>query len=294
MDAVTTEAVLRFTISDTGIGIPHDKQWQIFGAFVQADASTTRRFGGTGLGLTISAHLVEMMGGRIWLTSEPGRGSRFRFVARFGLQHRESEQPPAPILGRLRALVVDDNPTSRAILRELLGSWRMHADVADGARTALTMMKEAAAGRSAYDLVLADAVMPGPDGFALARDIAGDAALSTAKVIVLTSPDAPSRETRGLQRTIVAQLTKPVKQSDLMDAILNAFGGDVTVSGATSTPSQTELPHASPPPARPPRGRQSHEPEAGRALSRRAWRSSDGGEHWPRRGGTSGGGACTT
>ena len=179
VDAVTTEAVLRFTISDTGIGIPHDKQWQIFGAFVQADASTTRRFGGTGLGLTISAHLVEMMGGRIWLTSEPGRGSRFRFVARFGLQHRESEQPLAPILGRLRALVVDDNPTSRAILRELLGSWRMHADVADGARAALTMMKEAAAGRSAYDLVLADAVMPGPDGFALARDIAGDAALSS-------------------------------------------------------------------------------------------------------------------
>ena len=242
VDAVTTEAVLRFTISDTGIGIPHDKQWQIFGAFVQADASTTRRFGGTGLGLTISAHLVELMGGRIWLTSEPGRGSRFRFVARFGLQHRESEQPLAPILGRLRALVVDDNPTSRAILRELLGSWRMHADVADGARTALTMMKEAAAGRSAYDLVLADAVMPGPDGFALARDIAGDAALSIAKVIVLTSPDAPSRETRGLRRTIVAQLTKPVKQSDLMDAILNAFGGDVTGSAATSTPSQPELP----------------------------------------------------
>jgi PAS domain S-box-containing protein len=237
VDAVTAEAVLRFTISDTGIGIPHDKQWQIFGAFVQADPSTTRRFGGTGLGLTISAHLVEMMGGRIWLTSEPGRGSRFRFVARFGLKPREAEQPPEPILGRLRALVVDDNPTSRAILQELLASWRMHVEVADSAAAALAALKQAAAGRQAFDLVLADAVMPGADGYALARDIAGDAALAIAKVIVLTPPDVPSRATDGLRKTIVAQLTKPAKQSDLLDAILNVFGDAAAASASSAEPS---------------------------------------------------------
>ena len=228
-DRVTaSEAALQFTISDTGIGIPHDKQWQIFGAFVQADPSTTRRFGGTGLGLTISAHLVEMMGGRIWLTSEPGRGSRFRFIARFRMQPAPADAPsPAPVFSRLRTLVVDDNATNRAILQELLRSWRVHADVADGANAALTMMREAVAQQRAFDLVVTDAVMPEADGFALARDISGDAALAGTKIIVLTSADAPSKKPRGLERTIVAQLTKPVKQSDLMDAILTAFGGRI-------------------------------------------------------------------
>jgi two-component system sensor histidine kinase/response regulator len=228
-DRVTTdEAALQFTISDTGIGIPQDKQWQIFGAFVQADPSTTRRFGGTGLGLTISAHLVEMMGGRIWLTSEPGHGSRFRFVARFSVQPADADAPSrAPIFSRLRTLVVDDNATNRVILQELLRSWRVHAEVADGANAALTMMREAVSRQRAFDLVLADAVMPEAGGFALAREISSDAALAGTKVIVLTSADTPSKKPRGLEKMIVAQLTKPVKQSDLMDAILSAFGGRV-------------------------------------------------------------------
>ena len=162
--------MLRFTISDTGIGIPHDKQWQIFGAFVQADASTTRRFGGTGLGLTISAHLVEMMGGRIWLTSEPGRGSRFRFVGALRPAAAVGSAPaagrhPRPACARSWSTTT---PTNRTILQELLVSWRMQPTVADGAPTALTAMKEAAAGRSAFDLVLTDALMPDVDGFTLA------------------------------------------------------------------------------------------------------------------------------
>ena len=223
--ATTDKAVLRFTISDTGIGIPHDKQWQIFGAFVQADASTTRRFGGTGLGLTISAHIVEMMGGRIWLTSVPGQGSRFRFVAPFGVQPAPAESTRGS-LDAIRVLVVDDHATNRVILQELLGSWQMPADAADGAAAALTMMRSAAEGHRPFDLVVADANMPGRDGFELARDIAGDRALSGAKVIVLTPPDAPWRQARGLQDTIVAQIVKPVKQSELMDAILNGFAPD--------------------------------------------------------------------
>jgi len=238
--ATANKAELRFTISDTGIGIPHDKQWQIFGAFVQADASTTRRFGGTGLGLTISAHIVEMMGGRIWLTSEPGQGSRFRFVVPFGVQPASSESTPGRF-DAIRVLVVDDHETNRVILQELLDSWQMPADAADGAAAALTMMRSAAEGHRPFDLVVADANMPGRDGFELARDIAGDRALSGAKVIVLTPPDAPWRQTRGLQGTIVAQVVKPVKQSELMDAILNGFAPDgarraVRASSSKATP----------------------------------------------------------
>ena len=223
-DRVTEQdAVLRFTISDTGIGIPHDKQWQIFGAFVQADASTTRRFGGTGLGLTISAHLVEMMGGRIWLTSQPGHGSSFRFVARFGVQPAPAETAAPDHIARIRVLVVDDRETNRRILQEVLGSWHMQADTADGAAAALSAMRTAADHKRPFDLVVTDANMPGQNGFELAREIAGDASLADAKVIVLTAPDAPWRKPRGLRKTIVSQIVKPVKQSELMDAILTAF-----------------------------------------------------------------------
>jgi two-component system sensor histidine kinase/response regulator len=217
------EAVLRFTVSDTGIGIPKNKQWQIFGAFVQADSSTTRRFGGTGLGLTISAHLVELMGGRIWVTSEEGRGSQFRFVAHFGVHSARAEpRPAASSVHDLHVLVVDDNGTNRAILQELLGSWRMNAVPADSAATALAAMRNAVAERRPFQLVLTDVMMPEVDGFTLAREIASDPALSSAKVIVLTSADA-AEAPESLQHTVVSQLTKPVKQSDLMDAILTAF-----------------------------------------------------------------------
>jgi two-component system, sensor histidine kinase and response regulator len=235
--ATADNAVLRFTISDTGIGIAPDKQWQIFGAFVQADASTTRRFGGTGLGLTISAHIVEMMGGHIWLTSEPGQGSRFRFVAPFGVQPAPAESIPGS-LDAIRVLVVDDHETNRVILQELLGSWQMPADAAEGAAAALTMMRSAAEGHRPFDLVVADADMPGRDGFDLARDIAGDRSLSGAKVIVLTPPDAPWRKARGLQDTIVAQVVKPVKQSELMDAILNGFASDGARRAGRAGPSK--------------------------------------------------------
>ncbi len=218
------EAVLHFSVSDTGIGIPEDKQWQIFGAFVQADASTTRRFGGTGLGLTISAHLVEMMGGRIWLTSEEGKGSRFQFSARFG-RHAEPapQRPPSSSLDDLQVLVVDDNGTNRTILEELLRSWHMSVTATDSASAALAAMRQAAAREQPFDLVLTDAVMPEVDGFSLARQIADDDTMSRAKVIILTSASAAPKQPRGLDRIIVSQLTKPVKQSDLMDAILDAF-----------------------------------------------------------------------
>ena len=239
VDTVTEgEAVLRFTVSDTGIGIAPEQQEQIFGAFVQADASTTRRFGGTGLGLTISSQLVEMMGGRITVTSDVGRGSQFQFAARFGVQP-PSEAPPRPSaanLHDLRVLVVDDNATNRTILHELLVNWRMQATAVASAATALAALTEAASQQRPFHLVLSDALMPDVDGFTLARQIADDARLADAKVIMLTSgsPTASpaNRERRphdtGMNRAIVSQLTKPVKQSDLLDAILTAFGAPLS------------------------------------------------------------------
>jgi PAS domain S-box-containing protein len=222
-------AVLEFTISDTGIGIAPEQQWKIFGAFVQADSSTTRRFGGTGLGLTISADLVEMMGGRIWVTSEEGRGSQFRFVATFGIQPqpRAESRPSAGNLHDLRVLVVDDNAANRIILQELLVNWRLDATAVDSAAAALAALDEAIHQQRPFHLVITDALMPDVDGFTLARQIAADARLSDAKVIMLTSSGASSPRHRGPDRTIASQLTKPVKQSDLLDAILNAFGESV-------------------------------------------------------------------
>ena len=227
VSSTTAEEVeLKFTVSDTGIGIAADKQWKIFGAFVQADSSTTRRFGGTGLGLTISGQLVEMMGGRIWVTSEEGRGSQFRFAARFGIETQPRAQPKlsAPNLHDLRVLVVDDNAANRTILEELLVSWRMNPTAVDSAQAAVAALVEAANEHDPFHLVLTDAVMPEMDGFALARQIAGDARLADAKVIMLTSSGPPASRVRGSERAIVSQLTKPVKQSDLLDAILTAFG----------------------------------------------------------------------
>ena len=147
-------------------------------------------------------------------------------------------------LDAIRVLVVDDHATNRVILQELLGSWQMPADAAEGAAAALTMMRSAAEGHRPFDLVVADADMPGRDGFELARDIAGDRALSGAKVIVLTPPDAPWRKARGLQDTIVAQVVKPVKQSELMDAILNGFAPDGVRRAGRASPSKATLPSA--------------------------------------------------
>ena len=183
------DITLRFGVTDTGIGIAPEKQWNIFGAFVQADASTTRRYGGSGLGLTISAQLVEMMDGRIWVESEPGRGSRFQFMARFGLDrdYVGSATSAHDALHDLHVLIVDDNATNRMILSEMLAGWRMRAVAVDGAAAAMTALREAADHGDPFRLVLTDAMMPDVDGFMLAADMARDERLAATKVILLTS-----------------------------------------------------------------------------------------------------------
>ncbi len=236
----TNDVWLHFTVRDTGIGISENKQWEIFGAFVQADASTTRRYGGTGLGLTISTQLVEMMDGRMWLDSEPGKGSQFHFVARFGIARDAVDAIPAAAnnLRNMRVLVVDDNETNRFILAEILASWQMQASAVDSAAAALESLQKAADQGTPFQLLLTDALMPDVDGFSLAQQVARDDRLGRPKVILLTSAGSPVVKGRAAS-LFSARLAKPVKQSDLLDAIVSASAEPTQARqkrGARSTP----------------------------------------------------------
>jgi PAS domain S-box-containing protein len=221
------ELALRFTVEDTGIGIPQDKQSQVFEAFVQADPSTTRQHGGTGLGLAISAELVRRMGGDIELESEPGRGSRFGFTVRFAVPSgglRPTGRMPARLRG-LPALVVDDNATNRRILEEVLSQWRMQPRPAASGEEALAELDSAARAGRLYRIVLLDVHMPGMDGFEVARRLRESPALARTAVLMLTSGPRASDRERCAELGIAAQLTKPVKQSDLLDRMLSLLAG---------------------------------------------------------------------
>jgi two-component system sensor kinase len=218
-------ALLHLTVRDTGIGIPKEKQELVFQAFSQADTSTTRRFGGTGLGLTISRELTGMMGGRMWLESEVGQGTCFHFTARFPLQMDVSQIVPEPeILKNMPVLVVDDNETNRRIFKEVLASWGMVPALADGATAALVEMRRAAAAGAPFRLVLLDAMMPEVDGFGLAEQIKNNTRLAGCTMIMLSSAGHLEDAARCLELGIARCLIKPVKQSDLREAILRALG----------------------------------------------------------------------
>src|SRR5215471_15495073 len=220
------QVCLHFAVTDTGPGIPPAKRRLIFDAFVQADSSMARRFGGTGLGLAISARLVELMGGRIWVESEVGKGSTFHFTACFGLHSEPVAKPKAERidLEALPVLAVDDNETNRGILAEMLANWRMRPTAVGGGRAALAEMKRAAAAGHPFPLVLLDAVMPDLDGLAVAEEIRHDPALAGATVMMLTSADRPGDLARCRELGIAAYLHKPIKQSELLNAVLTALG----------------------------------------------------------------------
>jgi two-component system, sensor histidine kinase and response regulator len=227
------EIGLHFVVTDTGIGIPPEKHQLIFQAFEQADTSTTRRYGGTGLGLSITARLVELMGGRLWVESEPGQGSRFHFTARFGrvIDELAAAEPAEPAaLAGMRALVVDDNATNRRLLVELLARWGMRPTAVDGGRAALEALRQAAEAGASFPLVLLDAHMPELDGFSLAEQIQQHPDYAQAAVMMLTSGSRPGDIERCRGLGIGSYLMKPIKQSELFNAILAAVGGQASVA----------------------------------------------------------------
>ena len=223
--ATEGHVVLRFEVSDTGVGIPAEAQGRLFQAFSQADSSTTRRFGGTGLGLAISKQLVGMMEGQIGVDSVEGRGSTFWFTARL---ERPGDQPP--VAGErdgwsnLRVLVVDDNATSRQILRHQIFAWKLQKGSAAGGPEALRELRKAAAAGRPYDIALVDVEMPEMDGLALARAIKAEPAIAATKLIALAKLGQALSDTEMQTAGIDAALSKPVKQSRLFDTLVNVIG----------------------------------------------------------------------
>jgi two-component system, sensor histidine kinase and response regulator len=218
---------LRFSVSDTGIGIPADKQNLLFQAFSQVDGSMTRRYGGTGLGLAICAQLVRMMQGRIWVESVPGRGSQFHFTAQFARSNQAAPPASPKELEELRGmpvLVVDDNATNRRILQERLSLWGMRPTAVESGEAALQAMEFARQKGEPFPLVLLDSMMPGMDGFALAERIKRDPQLAGSALMMLPSADQQEDVARCRELGIEAYLLKPVRSADLRREISIALG----------------------------------------------------------------------
>jgi signal transduction histidine kinase/CheY-like chemotaxis protein len=217
-------ACLHFTVKDTGVGIPHEKQGKIFEAFTQADGSMARKYGGTGLGLTICTRLVAMMGGKVWIESEPGEGSTFHFTVRLQVQDKPSSgvvSLHAEQLRDLHALIVDDNFTNRRVLMGMLNRWGMRPTAVEGGRAALQALEVAMSTGRPFPLILLDGQMPEMDGFTLAERIKKDPNLVGATIMMLTSAGHLGDAARCRELGISAYLVKPIRQGELLEGICN-------------------------------------------------------------------------
>jgi PAS domain S-box-containing protein len=216
---------LLITVRDTGIGIEQAKLATIFDAFTQADGSTSRKYGGTGLGLTITRRLVEMMGGRISAESEPGRGAAFRCAMPFRVAPADAGARPVPLtyLEGLPALIVDDNDTNRRILQGMLQGWQMRPVIAESGAVGLARLRDAFRAGHPFALVLLDAIMPGVDGFEFLEELRHDSSLNRTSVLMLSSATQREAVVRSRELGVAAYLHKPVRRSELFDAIANAL-----------------------------------------------------------------------
>jgi signal transduction histidine kinase/DNA-binding response OmpR family regulator len=236
---------LRFTVSDTGVGIPEDQLANIFEAFSQADTSTTRKYGGTGLGLTISSRLIHLMGGAITVSSELNRGSKFSFTAAFGDADASSLSPGVTgseeCLQNLRVLVVDDNATNRRVLDRMLSRWGMRPDTVSGSDEALAALGSAHEQGNPYRLILTDMHMPGTNGFGLIEEIRRREEWAAPTILMLTSAGYSGDILRCQQLGVTAYLLKPIRQSELREAIVRVVAQKQTQPELTLPSKQSAL-----------------------------------------------------
>lgn len=226
MEETARRVKLHFAVRDTGVGIPPKKQAVIFDPFSQADGSTARKYGGTGLGLTISKHLVDLMEGRIWIESDPGKGTTFHFTAVFqkaALPKPEPRRIQVSIKG-LPVLIVDDNATNRKILSEMVAQWGMRPETASDAKTAMNLLEESQRKNRSFSLVITDMIMPGLDGFQFVEKIREKKWENEPVIMLLTSVGRRGDAARCRELGIACYLTKPVRQSELLDAVKSALG----------------------------------------------------------------------
>ncbi len=243
--AAEGEDQVHFTVSDTGIGIAESKIDTIFDSFSQADTSTTRQYGGTGLGLTICKRLIKLMGGRIWIESTLGKGSTFHFVVPFPLVPQLEPipivSPAAELLRNVKVLVVDDNKTNRRILEGLLRLWGMNvSSVAEG-EVALRMLTKANLVGEPFRLLLTDMHMPKMDGFMLLQEIQSNSALTVPTVMMLSSGGHHGDASRCQRLGVAAYLLKPVRKHELQESIARALGVRATMAGPSTIITQTFL-----------------------------------------------------